>query len=153
MSQCSLTRQNFASLQRRRKDTHWGSSIWTLMSHGTAFYFKHTLRMRTTSLSGWKAHYSTSSKSCLLFRKLFLNIKFGSGLFTSINRKLHHSHTIIHTCRCVFMLQHSGSKHTCICTYTAGQKLWVWVLLFPNFLEMTRTENWKMTKVCQNDES
>ena len=48
------------------------SSIWS-QTHATwhkIFYFKHTLCMRTTSLSSWKAHYSTSSRSCLYYSKI-----------------------------------------------------------------------------------
>ena len=52
------------------------SSIWpqTHVTWHKVFYFKHTLCMYTTSLNSWKAHYSTSSRSCLLFKKLFTNI-------------------------------------------------------------------------------
>ena len=59
------------------------SSIWP-QAHVTwhkVFYFKYILCTCSTSLSSWKAHYSTSSRSCLLFKKLFTNINFGPGLF------------------------------------------------------------------------
>ena len=48
----------------------------TLIDHLTwqVFYFEHTLRMRSTSLSSFEAHYSTSARSCLLLKKLFPNI-------------------------------------------------------------------------------
>ena len=48
----------------------------TLIDHLTwqVFYFEHTLRMRSTSLSSFEAHYSTSARSCLLFKKLFPNV-------------------------------------------------------------------------------
>ena len=52
-------------------------SIWSqthVIIWYKVFYFKHTLCMCTTSLSSWEAHYSTSSRSCLLFKKLFTNI-------------------------------------------------------------------------------
>ena len=51
---------------------HWP---W-LMSYDKKFSIssKHCVCMRTTSLSSRKVHYSTFSRSCLLFKKLFTNI-------------------------------------------------------------------------------
>ena len=45
-------------------------------------YFKHTLRMRSTSLSCWKAHYSTSSRSCLWYSENYSPI-FVPGLLST----------------------------------------------------------------------
>ena len=57
-----------------------------------------SLCMHTTSLNSWKAHYSTSSRSCL-FKKLFANINFGPGLpwaqphaFNTYNNIIGNSH-------------------------------------------------------------
>ena len=50
------------------------AQVQTHVTWQKVFCFKHTLCMHTTSLSSWKAHYSTASKSCLLFKKLFTNI-------------------------------------------------------------------------------
>ena len=89
ISRYSLVRQSL-SLSKKGKHTIWGSWRWLckerfscsfslgcllhLTTWHTSILFEHTLRMRSTSLSSFEAHYSTSVRSYLLFKKLFPNI-------------------------------------------------------------------------------
>ena len=65
----------------------WGLVIWVVCSSASStwpvtwhkvFYFKYTLRMHSTSLSDWKAHYSTFFKKLPIIQDY--SWIFGPGL-------------------------------------------------------------------------
>ena len=97
------------------------SSIWpqTHVAWNKVFYFKHTLCTHTTksSLSSWKAHYSTSLRSCLYYSKYYSWI-FAPGLVCRCIRDATH-----HCLNSVDNRCYIGSRLSYVATYYKPRSL------------------------------